>query len=199
MKNIITIITILSLFTCKAQTIIVPIGSGDDFQKDPSYYVKDINNEFGKFEGEWKYQEGNTSITFKLKKEEHCQASSDYNYEDLLVGEYQYIENGTEVVNTLSDFDDPTVSGYDHTISGGVFVHFLPHYCIDNSQSQEIKIELFIAQPDDFDIEGRIILRYVNNNGTEKLEVCIFDRTTLADDTNAKIDIPDGYYEFTKQ
>ncbi len=179
MKHIITIIALISLFSCKAQSVIVPIGSGEDFQKNPNYYVKDVNNEFGKFEGIWKYQNGNTSIIFKLKKEEHYQVSETSNYLDLLVGEYQYIENGVEKVNTLADFDNPSISGYDHRISGGVFVHFLPKSCIDNSHSSEIKIELTIESPGNHQIEGRVILRYVNENGTEKLEVCIYDYSIL--------------------
>jgi hypothetical protein len=199
MKKILNIILIITVFSCKAQSIIVPIGSGEEFQKNPTYYKKDVNNEFGKFEGNWKYQNGNTEINFKLKKEEHYQASEGYNYRDLLVGEYQYIEDGVEKVNTLSKFNSISVSGYDHSISGGVFIHQSPNYCIDNSDIQEIKIELFIEDPNNHLIEGRIILRYVIEDDIEKLQVCIYDRTTLADDVTARIDIPDGYYEFVKQ
>lgn len=96
MKQILNILLLLSILSCKAQTIIVPLGSGQDFEKTPNYYLKDVNNEFGKFAGTWKYQNGNTQIIFKLKKEEHYQAASNYNYVDLLVGEYQYIQNGVE-------------------------------------------------------------------------------------------------------
>jgi hypothetical protein len=199
MKNIFILIAIACFFSCKAQSIIKPMGENDFCRKNPDCYEKDINNEFGKFVGEWKYQSGTTEITIKLKKEEHYRISDETNYEDLLVGEYKFVENGMVIDNTLADFDDDTISGYDHNISGGVFVHFLPGYCIDNSQSQEIKIELFINDPNVDKIEGRIILRYVNDNGIEKLETCIYDYTTMADDENAKLAIPDGYYEFEKQ
>ena len=199
MKSIITIILISTILSCKAQSIIVPIVSGEDFQKNPDYYLKDVNNEFDKFIGEWKYQNEETEITFKLKKEEHYQASSDYNYVDLIVGEYQYIENGVEKINTLSDFVNANIKGYDHNISGGVFTHISPSYCIINSDNQEIKIWLMIANPYNDDIEGEVILRYVNDNGIEKLQACIRDESTLANDENSRIDIPDGYYEFIKQ
>jgi hypothetical protein len=188
----------ISILSCKAQTIIVPLGSGQNIEHNQNYYEKDINNVFGKFEGEWVYQNGTTEITLKLKKEEHYLSPSNF-FTDMLVGEYQYIDNGIEKVNTLADFDNPSLSGYDHRISGGVFVHQLSSYCIDNSALPEIKIELMIANPNDDKIEGRLILRYVNDNGTEKLEICIFDYTTLADDINAKFDIPDGFYVFVKQ
>lgn len=198
MKIYIILLAIITSYSCKAQSIIVPIGSGEDIEHNPEYYKKDVNNELEKFEGTWKYLSGDSEITFKLKKEEHYLSPSNY-YKDLLVGEYQYIENDLEKVNTLSNFNNVSVSGYNHKISGSVFLHQLPNYCIDNSDIQEIKIELIIQQPNEDFVEGRIILRYVNEDGVEKLQVCIYDYTTLAEDTNARIDIPDGYYEFVKQ
>lgn len=183
---------------CKAQSVIIPLGGSQDIVHSPDYYEKDVNNEFGKFTGTWTYANGDTELTFKLKKEEHYLSPSNY-YTDMLVGEYKYVENGLQKVNTLSDFDSTTLSGYDHRISGGIFVHRLPDSCIDNSDPTEIKIELFIVSPDDDDIEGRLILRYVNDNGIEKIQVCVYDYTTLADDVNARIEVPDGYYEMVKQ
>jgi len=196
MKHITIIIAIITVFSCKAQSIIVPIGSGGSIEHNPNYYKKDVNNEFNKFEGTWKYQNATTEITIILKKEEHYLSPSNY-YKDLLVGEYQYIENGIEKVNTLSDINNPAISGYQHKISGGVFKHQLPSFCIDNSNIAEIKIWLHIDHPTDEFAEGRIILRYVNDNGIEKIESCIYDKSTLSD--NNKLDIPDGSYTFVKQ
>jgi len=199
MKHIVSIILIISFFSCKAQSVIVPIGSGEDFQKSPDYYVKDVNNEFNKFVGTWKYIDGNTELTFKLKKELHYQADTDYNFVDLLVGEYKYVENGVEKVNTLVDFDDDSITGYDHNISGGTFTHIAPSSCLISSDNNEIKIEVSLDDPNDFNITGNVILRYVNENGVEKIQVCIQDNSVLADDENANIAIPDGFYELIKQ
>ena len=199
MKNLIFIpLLMLSILSCKAQNIIVPIGSGQNLELNSDYYKKDVNNEFGKFTGTWKYENGNTEITLKLKKEEHYQLKN-YNYEDLLVGEYQYIENGVEKVNTLADFDDTTITGYTHKISGGTFMHNLPtYYCEDNSEPAEIKINVSIDHPTDNDVNGQLILRYINDNGVEKLEVCIYDQTTLGDG-NERTLIPNGQYTLVKQ
>jgi hypothetical protein len=199
MKQLLNIALLITLFSCKAQTIIVPLGSGQDYELTPDYYLKDVNNEFGKFEGTWKYQNGNTQIIFKLKKETHYQISSDSDYEDLLVGEYQYTENGTEIANTLSDFNNPSILGYSHNVNGSVFTHRLPGNCTDNSDLTEIKIELFLNHPTEEYTEGRVILRYVDDNGTEKLQACIYDYTTMGNIQDARIDIPDGYYVFVKQ
>lgn len=200
MKNIVIVILMITALSCKAQSVIKSLdGDGSCPSNDSNCYEKDVNNEFDKFVGAWKYQNGNTSLTFKLKKELHYQTSNNANYEDLLVGEYQYIENGIEKANTLSDFNNIAVSGYQHKIAGGIFLHRLPYYCADNSLPQEIKIELFIEDPNDSFIEGIVILRYVIDNGTEKLEVCIHDTSTLAEDPNAHLLIPNGYYEMIKQ
>ena len=197
MKKIFQILALITIFSCNAQTV-VPITSGDYFEKTPNYYKKDVNNEFNKFEGEWVYTNGNTSLTFRLKKETQYQTNPTSNYQDLLVGEYQYVESGIEKVNTLANFDDSTISGYGHQISGGIYFHELPSYCIDNSQIQEVKIHVFIGDPNDDDISGLMILRYVNDNGTEKIQVCLRDETTLGNDLNARLEIPDGYYEMIK-
>lgn len=200
MKNIVSIILIMSLFSCKAQSIIKSLdGDGSCPPYDTNCYEKDINNEFGKYVGTWKYIEGNTELTFKLKKEIQYQIYEDRSFQDLLVGEYKYVENGVEKVNTLADFDDDNITGYDHNISGGVFTHIAPSYCIINSDNQEIKIEVSLNDPNDFNITGNVILRYVNEDGVEKLQICIQDNSVLADDENANIAIPDGYYELEKQ
>lgn len=190
----------MSLFSCKAQSIIKSLdGDGSCPPYDTNCYEKDVNNEFGKYVGTWKYIEGDTELIFKLKKEIHYRISEDSNYTDLLVGEYRYVENGIEKVNTLTDFDSTDITGYDHTIAGGVFTHIMPSYCIINSNNQEIKIEVSLTDTDDFNITGNVILRYINEDGVEKLQICIQDNSVLADDENANIAIPDGYYELEKQ
>lgn len=200
MKTIyyLTGIVLLCTLSCKSQTIIVPIGSGETIEYNPNYYKKDVNNEFNKFEGAWKYENGTTKITLMLKKEEHYQASINKNFQDLLVGEYKYVVRGNEIINTLLNFRNSNVSGYQHDISGGVFKHILPNHCVDNSHVSEIKVSLLMSSPSDENIEGRLILRYVNNNGVEKLEACIYDNTTIGDN-DVRIEIPNGYYVFIKQ
>ncbi len=200
MKQLLNILLIFTIFSCKAQSIIKSLdGDGSCPPYDIDCYEKDVNNEFEKFEGTWLYLNGATQITFQLKKEIRYQAFPNSNYEDLLVGEYKYIENGVEIANTLSDFDNSLISGYGHKISGGVFMHRLPSHCIDNSDVAEIKVMLFIKHPTQEYTEGRVILRYLNDNGIEKLQACIYDNTTLGNIPNARIPIPNGYSEFVKQ
>ncbi len=199
MKNSIILVLILTALSCKAQSLIKPLdGGGSCPPYDSNCYEKDTTDEMTKFVGTWKYTSGNTEITFKLKKEEEYQISPDRNYQDLLVGEYKYIENGVEIVNTLADFINNTVSGYRHKIAGGIFMHRLPpYYCEDNSNPAEIKINANLNHPIDSNVDGQLILRYVNDGGTEKIEVCLYDQTTL--DTPNHTLIPNGQYVLIKQ
>ena len=78
-------------------------------------------------------------------------------------------------------------------------MHNLPtYYCEDNSEPAEIKINVSIDHPTDNDVNGQLILRYINDNGVEKLEVCIYDQTTLGDG-NERTLIPNGQYTLVKQ
>ncbi len=79
MKQILNILFILSILSCKAQSLIKSLdGDGPCPAYDANCYEKDVNDEFEKFTGTWKYQNGATEITFKLKKELHYQISPQY-------------------------------------------------------------------------------------------------------------------------
>ena len=50
MKNIqiiaFLLVTLMTVYSCMAQSIIVPIGSGNNYELNSKYYLKDVNNEF---------------------------------------------------------------------------------------------------------------------------------------------------------
>ena len=118
---IITLIIFLTVLSCKAQTII-PIYSNQERVRDANHYLKDVDNDFNKFIGVWKYTNGNTSFTLVLDKEIKYQLRPNSMYKDMLVGEYQYIENGVEKANTLLDMTNPNIKGYLHKIAGYLIV-----------------------------------------------------------------------------
>ena len=66
---IITLIGILSILSCKAQQFTVSIYGNESIEYNPNYYLKDVDNDFNKFIGVWKYTNGNTSFTIVLDKE----------------------------------------------------------------------------------------------------------------------------------
>lgn len=112
MKNIAIIILVIISFNCKAQNPVLPLDQWGEAQLNA--YYKDLNNEMDAFVGTWLYTEGNTSLKIKLKKET-MHFNGKY-YVDLMVGEYQYIKNGVELINTLNNFD--LMNGYEHRVYG---------------------------------------------------------------------------------
>ncbi|KOS06460.1 hypothetical protein AM493_10745 [Flavobacterium akiainvivens] len=87
-------------------------------------WYKDVNNEFGKFVGTWKFENTatNTSFTIKLQKKESFYIPLFNYYQDLLVGEYRYVQNGVEIVNTLSNLNVLHTDEYDYNITGYVLL-----------------------------------------------------------------------------
>lgn len=141
MKQIITIIIVLACFNCKAQNPILPLDDWDEEQTNA--YYKDLDNELDSFVGTWLYTEGTTSLKMVLKKE--VMYFNGRYYKDLIVGEYQYIKNGIEKINTLADLN--TVTGYEHKIDGNSIFKdcvFLPASdCVEG----EIRLDVNLSDP----------------------------------------------------
>lgn len=86
----------------KSQSVVIDINDSE-LNQPIGYYRKDIHNVLNQFEGTYLYSNGNTSLKIVLIKKIK-QYNSSY-YEDLIIGEYQYIVNGVEKVNTLSNLN----------------------------------------------------------------------------------------------
>jgi hypothetical protein len=93
MKHIlILLITTLSIFSCKAQTV-YPIGTYDI--PGNNYYTKDTNNHHDAIVGIWKWESGNTSFEITLQEfEMYSDPISPTVFTDAIFGKYTYIENG---------------------------------------------------------------------------------------------------------
>lgn len=113
------IITLLAI-TCRAQNPVIDISESELGQPD-GYYVKDINNLLNPFEGTYLYTNGTTSFKIILVKK--VQQYNGRYYEDLIIGEYQYIENGIEKVNTLIEINTVYNNQRVHNIDGNFVVN----------------------------------------------------------------------------
>ncbi len=121
MKNILLILSCICINYTNAQTII----DFDDYANDldvQSYYMKDVNNYLNQFEGTWKYVNGNNEITLVFKKKTFT-----YNpnpnltvMQDELVGEYRYVKNGVEIINTLQNINTNHSSSGDYNIQSSL-------------------------------------------------------------------------------
>ena len=178
MKTISTLLVLTISFACKAQTPILPRYDNPDFGDIDGAYYKDTLNDYDHFEGSWQYTNGDSLFKVLLQKKEmvYIEASlggSSY-YVDMLIGEYQYVENGVEKVNTLPNMNITYNNPRKHNISGGIITKYnanVPSICI-GCQPGEVMVDLILQEPN-VEIPGayiRIYFRYFIENGIEKLE-----------------------------
>ncbi|WP_157761471.1 DUF6705 family protein [Chryseobacterium camelliae] len=102
MKNILFLFILIFSTQLKSHSAIIDITKSG-YKKPSGYYRKDLDNILNSFEGTYLYTNGNDIFKIVLKKMIMQPVGS--HYEDLIIGEYQYILNGTEKVNTFSNLN----------------------------------------------------------------------------------------------
>lgn len=199
MKNIILITIILltnSLF--KSQSVVIDINKSGIGQPT-GYYSKDIYNVLNQFEGTYLYTKGNKSFKIVLIKKVK-QYNSSY-YEDLIIGEYQYIVNGVEKANTLSNlnvvynnqFAKHAIAGTS-TIDNNTRLWKCPQ-CAPNEKRLDAKITDVSTSR-----SATIFMRKTTVNGQEVLQVNV---TNILPDfesmTPPAFSLPTGEFTMIKQ
>jgi len=103
MKHILFILLIGFSISCKAQTIV-----NLDSPSGPNQYKKDLNNVRANFVGIWQYTDGTTEFTLHIYKQNMIFAGNYWGqgdtFEDKLIGNYIYKENGVELINISNLF-----------------------------------------------------------------------------------------------
>jgi len=205
MKKILLTFTILLTIVCKAQS---PIKSlyDDVFESNSGAYYKDIYNDLNRFVGTWIYTDGTTSLTIMLQKKEmkYNNILGNNFYEDLLVGEYQYIENGIEKINTLPNLQNLSFDVYDHNIIGNIIskpISGVENMCY-NCGPNEMKVLTYFSDPerDILGYEPQMIFHHYTENGVEKLRLNFRGGGMLAAGNElTSYNIPFGVYILVKQ
>ena len=123
MKNILVILSIFFIVpNYMAQTPVFDLlDLGNRIKDINGAYHKDMNNLLNPFEGTFVYENGNTSLKIVLKKKVRSSMNG-YLYEDMIIGEYQYIENGVEKINTLNGLSVNHSNGGKYSISGNIII-----------------------------------------------------------------------------
>jgi hypothetical protein len=118
-KLIYTIVVLLVALHSQAQSPIVNIED-DNGERPQNIYYKDVNNLLDPYVGTYIYTNGTTSLKFVLQKK--VQAFDGWLYEDVIIGEYQYIENGVEKVNTLNNLNINHLNSWKYNILGNQII-----------------------------------------------------------------------------
>lgn len=171
MKQIIILtVLFLTFLNCKAQSPILNMEIDAEIDAPDNSYYKDVNNVLNDFEGTWLYTNNNTSLKITLVK-----STMHFNgkyYEDTIIGGYQYIENGVEVVNTLSDANNPSL-GISASIDGNLIFNDCTFLPVDDCTDGEKRLGLSIDDPNSDNHYGDLIVhkRAVNDQEAIKIRI----------------------------
>ena len=105
MKKVILLLIFAVSFSCKAQQTIPMSQDYTNYLKNNNY-IKDTNNDLDKFVGTWKWispTNSNTYFEIVYFKVLYWNPNAINNYfEDKVLGNYKYVENGVIITNTLN-------------------------------------------------------------------------------------------------
>ena len=200
-KKIQLIVVLLVTTVCHSQTTIYS-KKGWSGEKPLNSYIKDVDNDFEDFEGEYEYSNNGTVFRIKLIKKTMVPMTGNYgdlfHYEDLIVGEIEYIvQNVNPLVDTMgniyAEFDNP----YDHAIVCRMIIDNNDFGECTDCAPNEIRISASMV---DTKRGSTFIFRKTTVNGIPALK--IFKRSIAGyvqknTPVNPPI-IPDGEYIFIK-
>ncbi len=199
-KSIFLIFVAFGSFSCKAQNPIISLDNkGQDGIINNAYY-KDIDNDLDAYIGTWAYENGDSSFTMSFLKK--TQSFNGKWYQDLLVGDYQYIVNGIQVLDYLPRLTDSNINDGQHTIDGNriIYKNFFPK--CDECDINERRIVLYFSDLDRNYLSSEIAIRHYIENGVEKIKVWLYDSDSAVlpyEGAPTEIRVPYGEYIMTKQ
>lgn len=159
-------------------------------------YFKDINNFYNTFEGTWVATQGNKTLKIVLKKLEKEQNKIPYFYDDM-DGEYQYIENGVEKINTLNNTDYYKTSIYSASLLQS---HHKPPCNTCNPNNRRLMV---LFKDRDRDLSGTLYLQHITVNGQPALKGLLYGNGGSYNLSNPPqyltITVPTGWWTFIKQ
>lgn len=183
MKNILLIIALIISSVCRAQSPIIQSNNGLPYGDVRNAYYKDIDNLLNQFEGTWVYTNSNSSLKITIVKK--IMSYNGKYYEDYLIGDYQYIENGIEKVNTLANISGPMSHLiYGHSIYPGNFNNPLCNDCLDTDRKVA---RLHMLQPAK-DLDAALYLRRVEVNGQPALKFFIYPKRVILTPEDTRTD-----------
>ena len=215
-KNIIIILSFFISFSCKAQIIDRYDSSISVGDIDGAYY-KDVNNFRDQFVGTWVYTQGTTQLTIMIQKRDnltHFNGIRTYN-EDILIGEYRYVENGIEKINTLANINTNYGNDYDenskHNLFGGMYLRRSTSYPRCNECAPNERRMFFSYSEPNYDgkgiANGHVVVRKFVENGVHKIKIWFYtsNQIVFVDSAGNPVDnpapfkIPFGEYVLVKQ
>jgi hypothetical protein len=159
-----------------SQSPLLPKYENSSYGEVEGAYYKDINNFHNPFVGTWQYTSGNTSfkIVFRNRTMIHTSSYDNYYFSDFLVGEYQYIENGVEKINTLANLTEEHADSWDYNICSSHLKHRKSYPICHECANDEKRLVFIFNEPSRRHLEGIgyiFTVRRFFENGQEKLKL----------------------------
>jgi len=198
MKIIYTLLITLLLTTISnAQSPVIDIEDLRFRTSIDNAYYKDVNNFYDNFEGTWLYTNGTTSFKIVLTKEE-INYTGKY-YEDEIIGEYQYIENGVELINTLGNTDT-----YNISIWGSRLLKSHARPVCNDCPIDERRLRIAFTDHTRNGLSAQVTLKKIMVGSQQALEAFIWGNGVGVIDpnnppTHTTMTIPYGTFTFIKQ
>ena len=167
-KKIIVLLAAISFFNCKAQTINLEDRVG---KKQSGVYYKDVYNVLNPFEGTYLYTNGNTSFEIRLQKKVYANYNN-YCHEDILIGSYKYVENGTTKVDVLNSINTIHPDGWDYYIHANFILTGNTRGCTDCSPNEKW-LSGSIEDPVSGSVD-HLFIRKTTVGGTEAIIIWIY-------------------------
>ena len=161
--------------SCNAQSQTISLSSSSARSSIAGAYYKDTENDFISFLGSWKFTNGNKSFYITLSKKTFYFDTTFNIYEDLVVGEYRYVENNVEKTNTLNLLFDSAIDPYDRNIVGNTVMQKTTAPICSDCEVDEKRLSLMFDDPtiNVKGLSGEIELRRVDQAGVERLKMIL--------------------------
>lgn len=208
MKKVLCLLILVIALGCKAQTPILPRYGNLEFAETHNAYYKDIDNFQQQFIGTWKYTNGATLLTVQFKQIPMSYEESGgglHYYEDYLVGEYKYIENGIEKVNTLPALSLNNQNPFKYNLQSSARINKDAYPKCPECGTDDKRLIFTFYEPtrDRFNgPQANFIVRVVQENGVAKI-IAEFINTSQAYEAATeelkRFSLPYGKYVLIKQ
>lgn len=201
MKKIVTLIVAFTL-SCTSKAQVLDTYDTLTYETPPNAYLKDINNFQNQFVGTWVFQNGQQYLEVQfLKKIMMLQdAGPNQYYEDILIGEYKYIDsNGVEKVNSLANLNSNHNSIFDYNLFSGPKLKLSNAPICTTCPVGTERLYLHFDEPanDDQLLNAKFVIRRVIENGIEKIIVQFENVSGPGGRSKADFNIPSTFTGFS--
>jgi len=199
MKKIAIAILVTISLSCKAQSPVYNITDLPNvIQQVSGAYHKDINNLLNPFEGTYIFNSGGKMLKIILQKKSLSSRNS-YLCEDILIGEYQYIVNGVEKVNTLNKLEINYTDKRNHSIDSNLIITAGDIGCDECVPNEKALMGGLVDGASKN--SAQLTIRKITVNGQEAIKIFILwrIRERSANPVGVRASIPGGEYTLLKQ